>query len=173
METMTALFTLAQYNQLPEGFPAQLIDGMLVKEPSATYGHQCLASRIHQRLLEFVGPDRALMAPSDVVIDHINVFQPDLLVLEGPADPTKSNVGIPLLAFEVLSPTSRDRDRSYKCRRLLGAGVAEVWIVDAEQRVIELWTTEGLNDARGDARLPSHALPGFSLTPDELFAPPK
>lgn len=173
METMTALFTRAQYDQLPEGFPAELIDGMLVKEPAPTYGHQYVGSRIHVALTALVGPDLALMAPADVVIDKINVFQPDLLVLAKPGDPAKSNVGIPRLAIEIVSPTTRERDREYKCRRLLGAGVAEVWIVDPEERVIELWTTEGMYDARGDAHVRSRALRGFSLSPEELFSPPK
>ena len=169
---MTALFTRAQYDQLPEGFPAQLIDGMLVKEPSPTYGHQCVASRIHKALTDLVDPDLALMAPADVVIDKLNVFQPDLLVLREATDPDRSEVGIPCVAFEVVSPSSRERDREYKVRRLLGVGVTEIWIVDPQRRVIERWTTDGMIDARGARSLPSHAIPGFALTPDELFRSP-
>ena len=172
METMTALFTRAAYDLLPEGFPAQLIEGCLVKEPSPTYGHQCLSSRIHAALLALVGPDRALTAPADVVIDEVNVYQPDLLVLKGPADVHKSDVGIPLLAVEILSPASRQRDREVKRHRLLAAGVAEVWLVDSLRPEVEVWDLDGVRQARGHTALHSRVLDGFSLTPDVLFVPP-
>ena len=41
---MTALFTRAQYDQLPEGFPAQLIEGDLVRDPAPTYGNASKAA---------------------------------------------------------------------------------------------------------------------------------
>ena len=168
---MTTLFTRALYNQLPEGFPAQLIEGVLVKEPSPTYGHQRFAMRILQKLVALVGPDRALASPVDVAIDELNVYQPDLVVLTEPADDGESDVGIPLLAMEILSPSSRKRDREVKRHRLLAAGVREVWIIDPDERVLEVWTVDGLRDAKGAEQLRSGVLDGFSLVPDELFTP--
>ena len=171
MKAMPTLFTRALYDQLPEGFPAQLIEGQLVKEPAPTYGHQRFEGRIFQRLLSLVGPDRALTSPVDVVIDDLNVYQPDLVVLREPANDEKSNVGIPLLAIEVLSPSTQHRDREVKRHRLLAAGVREVWLVSAEERTIELWTVDGAEEARDASQLTSRALPGFTLSPDELFTP--
>jgi Uma2 family endonuclease len=171
MDAMTALFTRALYAQLPEGFPAQLIEGELVKEPAPTYGHMRFGSRIHQQLVALVGPDRALMSPVDVCIDEFNVYQPDLVVLREPADDAKSDVGIPLIAVEVLSASTRQRDREVKRHRLLAAGVREVWLVDADAGTIERWSADGVRDARGASRLTSRALPGLALTPDELFTP--
>jgi len=171
MQPMTALFTRALYDQLPEGFPAQLIEGELVKEPAPTYGHMRFGSRIHQELVLLVGPDRALMSPVDVAIDDFNVYQPDLVVLREPADDTKSDVGIPLIALEILSPSTRHRDREVKRHRLLAAGVREVWLVDADAGTIERWTADGVQEARAATRLTSRALPGFALVADELFTP--
>ncbi len=171
--TMATLFTRALYNQLPEGFPAQLIEGVLVREPAPTYGHQHIVSRLHVQLAALVGTDRALTSPSDVVIDELNVYQPDLVVIERPADPQQSNVGIPIVAIEILSPSTRRRDREVKRHRLLAAGVQEVWLVDPETSVIELWDVDGVQEITGHSSLASRAIKGFALTPDVLFAPPR
>ena len=41
--TETTRFDRADYMRLPEGFPAQLIGGFLVRDPSPVTGHQVLA----------------------------------------------------------------------------------------------------------------------------------
>jgi Uma2 family endonuclease len=102
MHTMDAPFTVRDWQRLPEGFPAQLVEGCLVKEPAPTYGRQRLVARIHAALVALVGPDRALQSPVDVVLDAHNVYQPDVVVLRDlPAD-YRADVGIPLLASEGL-----------------------------------------------------------------------
>ncbi len=67
-------FTRADYTRLPEGFPAQLIEGMLVKDPSPTYGHQRIAAEIHFRLMQLVPRARLPFTPMDVGLDEFNVF---------------------------------------------------------------------------------------------------
>ena len=170
---MSALFTRADYDCLPEGFPAQLIEGDLVRDPAPTYGHQRFESRIFERLAALVGPDLALTSPVDVGIDKFNVYQPDLVVLREPADDMRSDVGLPLLAIEVLSPATERNDRRIKRHRLLAAGVREVWLVDAARHEIECWDENGGRSAGAGASLTSRALSGFSLAPDELFTPPQ
>ena len=171
MHTMKDRFTRADYDRLPEGFPAQLVEGLLVKEPSPTYGHMCFQNRLHARLLALVGPERAMPAPSDVGIDEFNVYQPDLLVLRTPPSFEVRDVGIPLLAVEILSPSTARRDRMVKRRRLLAAGVEEVWIVDPVAKSVEVYDASGVRVATGGEALDSRALPGFTVVPDELFAP--
>ena len=169
---MDALYTRADYDRLPEGFPAQLIEGFLVKEPSPTYRQARLKGRVLARLADHVGPDRALPAPADVGLDEHNVYQPDIVVVRDIPDDASSDVGIPLLAVEVFSPTSRKRDREVKTRHLLAAGVEEVWLVDGEHATLEVHRPDGVQVARGDTELSSRALPGFTLVPEELFRPP-
>ena len=172
MLTMTTLFTRADYETLPEGYPAQLIDGCLVKEPSPTYDHQRCQMRLLQRIVTLIGPDLVLPAPADVLIDELNVFQPDIVVLREPVAGDEHYVGVPRLAVEILSPSTRGRDRDFKARRLLGAGVREVWLVDPVEKTIEVASTDGSVIYRGDERAPSVALDGFAVTPDDLFSPP-
>ena len=84
MRAVSTRFTRADYNRLPEGFPAQLVRGVLVKEAARNYGHQVFLGRLHTALSALVGPERAIPAPSDVGIDEWNVYQPDVLVLRTP-----------------------------------------------------------------------------------------
>lgn len=166
---MQQLFTRADYARLPEGYPAQLVEGCLVKDAAPTYGHQRTQSRLHVALTQLVHPDLVLMSPVDVVLGEHDVYQPDLVVLRRAPPLTQSDVGIPLLAIEILSPSTYRRDREVKTRHLLAAGVEEVWLVDPDEEAVEVHTTGEILQAREAARLTSNALPGFTLTPRDLF----
>lgn len=171
METMPALFTRRDYDALPEGFPAQLVRGRLVKEASPVYGHQTLAFRIAKALDHLLPEDRIFVAPVDVPIDEHNVYQPDVSVFSQVPPPGARCLLVPIVVFEVLSPSSRRRDRGVKCRNYLAAGVLEVWIVDADERSIEVHTSGGRVAARETQSAASHAIPGFALVPAALFGP--
>lgn len=168
---MTVRFTRSDYDRLPEGFRAQLIDGALLKDEAPTYGHQALVMRLLLMLASRVDPARVVPAPSDVGIDEFNVYQPDVLVLRTLPPDDVSDVGIPLLAIEVLSPSTARRDRGVKRRRLLKAGVEEVWLVDRKSRTVERHDVMGACVVSGNEILESNAVPGFSISPARLFGP--
>lgn len=165
-------FTRTDWDRLPEGFPAQLVDGWLLKEPGAPYGHQCLAGMILASAQAVAGMRRALPAPFDVWIDDLNVFQPDVVVLRECLPLDAKGVQAPLLVVEVLSPSTARRDRDVKRVRLLEAGTDEVWLVDPEARAVEIHTPAGSRVVKGDECATSRALPGFTLVPSALFAAP-
>jgi Uma2 family endonuclease len=176
--TVTARFTRKDYDLLPESFPAQLVRGQLVKDSAPTYGHAHLTARLWGALQALVGPERALHSPVDVAIDDFNVFQPDLVVIRTIPPLSRRDVGIPLLAIEVLSPSTAKRDRTVKLHRLLAAGAGEVWIVDPVARVVEAHAGSETGRAAetrrvtGAEALESRVVPGFRVVPDELFRPP-
>ena len=166
---MTERFTRADYDLLPEGFPAQLVRGELVKEPAPTYGHQCVQSLLHAALIRSLHPSLVLTAPADVALGEHDVYQPDIVVLRRAPAWGERDVGIPLLAIEILSPTSARRDRRIKARTLLGAGVEEVWLVDPSDGAVEVRRRNGTTvRASGDERVASDAVPGFAVVPSEL-----
>lgn len=170
---MPTPFTRADYAKLPEGFPAQLVAGSLVKEPSPTYGHQIRSTRIHRRLVALVGEHRAIVSPVDVPLGEFDVYQPDVAVYRDrvPLDALPLDAAIlPIAVFEVASPTSQRRDRGTKRRRYLDAGVEEVWLVDAGTRTVERHSRVGVVVGTGAERVDSEAIPGFALVPDEVFA---
>ena len=172
MQAVPARFTRSDYALLPEGFPAQLVNGCLVKEPAPTYGHQRVSGALYLALATLVGTNRAVHAPQDVGIDEWNVYQPDILVLDRIPSDDVSDVGIPLIAVEILSPSTAARDRNIKRHRLLAAGVSEVWIVDLAAQSVDVYDASGCRSATGDTAIASVAVPGFEVVPSGLFAPP-
>ena len=166
----TRRYTQADYLELPEGYPAELIDGMLVKEPSPSYWHQRIVGEIHLRLRLLLGPDRVVLSPIDVFVDEQNVLQPDLLVLSerDKGRPGMERVSLPILVIEVLSPSTADRDRKEKARIYLRAGVAEVWLVDPETETIEVRTRGGSVTCGAAEKAESRVVSGFRLSYREL-----
>jgi Uma2 family endonuclease len=163
--TREAKFTRGDYMLLPEGLRAELLDGVLVKEPGPTGWHQYLVGKIHHQLAGLVGLDRTVVSPIDVFVDDHNVLQPDILVL-AESDAIRRGdraVAVPILVIEVLSPATANRDRDPKVGIYLRAGVREVWLVDPETAGVEVWGSEGVESfAVGDTPA-SRAVPGFSL----------
>lgn len=169
--TREARFTRADYARLPEGFPAELLDGVLVKEPSPSGWHQVLVGKIYAALCGVVGPRRAVISPIDVFVDEWNVLQPDVLALpaSAPVRPGDRQVAIPELVVEVLSASTASRDRDRKVGIYLRAGVAEVWLVDPDPESAEIHTPAGVERFAGDAAPSSAAMTGFALDLPSLF----
>ena len=134
---------------LPEdGLRHELLDGEHVVTPSPTWGHQDLLARLYDVVRPAIvdRPELKLRwSPADIVLGPRTLVQPDLFVVRiDPAAPPANwtEAGIPVLAIEVLSPGTASRDRGKKRRLYQQAGVAECWIVDPEQRLIERWRPE-------------------------------
>ena len=79
-----------------------------------------------------------------------------------------------LLVAEVLSPSSVKGDRFLKRLRYREAGVPLYWVVDGDERCVEVWTPRDDFPAIERERLvwaPSVAGQPFTLTLEELFRP--
>lgn len=66
---MRSLFTRKDYDLLPEGFPAQRIEGFLLRSPAPTYGHQGVVNRLLAALFEHVPVNYVHPSPLDVILD--------------------------------------------------------------------------------------------------------
>lgn len=131
--------TVADLQSVPEdGHRYELIDGVLFVTPGPVVLHQIAASGL-ESVLRTRCPDnlRVLHAPLDVVLADDTVVEPDLLVARR-ADFAEKNLPVaPLLAVEVLSPSTRMIDLSVKRDRYRRAGVPSYWVVDpAEVRLV-------------------------------------
>ena len=169
-KTVRTRFTRADYERLPEGFPAQLVEGTLVRDPAPTYGHQRLVATIYRRLGAILGWKRVVIAPIDVGVDEYNVYQPDVVVVRREPSRDVHDVGVPLVAVEVTSSSTARRDRGVKRRRLLAAGAEEVWVVDPAAGSVERYDADGCAVATGTDVLRSRAVVGFEVVPARLFA---
>ena len=137
----TGPLTPAELDPLPDdGRRHELIDGVLVVTPAPVLRHQRAVVRL-LRLLTDVCPDdlEVLVAPFDVALTPRDVLQPDLLVARS-ADLTERDLpGAPLLAVEVLSPSTRRLDLGLKRERYEAAGCPAYWAVDPDEPRLLAW----------------------------------
>lgn len=134
-------FTAADLEAMPDdGNRYEIIDGALIVTPSPITRHQVVVANLHLALRPAC-PDtlRVLFAPYDVKLSEITVLQPDLLVAEKAAFTAKNLPGPPLLAIEILSPSTRHIDLGLKRSRYEAAGCPSYWVVDPEVPSIIAW----------------------------------
>ncbi|MGH7407451.1 MAG: Uma2 family endonuclease [Candidatus Methylomirabilales bacterium] len=135
------------YTTIPsDGNRYELLDGDLFVTPAPSPRHQRVSKRL-QRLLEAYFETRGLgevfNAPVDVILTLHDVVQPDLVVVAQAAQVSDRGIeGIPLLVVEILSPSTRDRDRTIKARRYSALGILHYWIVDPEAKSVECYSLQ-------------------------------
>ncbi len=142
----TAVTTIEELLALPDdGLRHELLDGVHVVTPAPELPHQAVLGafwRALDRGLESQDNLVLFASPADVILSPRTLVQPDLFVVrKQPGQILKqwSEVGVPVLAIEFLSPSTAARDRGAKRRIYERAGVAEYWIVDLDARLVERW----------------------------------
>jgi Uma2 family endonuclease len=172
--------TYADYLALDDGQRYEVVAGELLVTPAPVPRHQLVVGDLHFLLSAWVRPrkvGRVLLAPTDVVLSDTDVVQPDVLFISRARLAIVGDRAIeaaPDLVLEVLSPSTRSRDRGPKLAAYARHGVVEHWLVDPDALWVEVRrrSSEGLVLAttlrRGD-RLETPLLPGFALALDELF----
>jgi Uma2 family endonuclease len=169
-------FTRQERDDWPDdGRRHELIDGVLVVTPSPTPRHQGVELSIY-RMLFAPCPDNlaVYVAPLDVTLAPASVVEPDVLVVRK-ADVTERDIaGIPLLAVEVLSPSTRRIDLGRKRDRYRRAGVPSYWVVDPDVPSLVAWELRDgeyveVANARGAERASLTAPYAVEVVPDELM----
>lgn len=134
-------FRRADLDKMPDdGHRYELIDGALIVTPSPLTRHQDVVSQLHLVLARQCPPELTVMlAPFDVVLADDTVVIPDLLVTRI-GDLTERDLPAPpLLAVEVLSPSTRRLDLHTKLDRYAEAGVPAYWTIDPAQPELTAW----------------------------------
>lgn len=127
-----------------DGHRYELIDGVLVVSPAPVPLHQRAVGNLHLAL-RAACPDEleVFLAPFDVVLASDTVLEPDLLVARRADVGPKNLPGAPVLAIEVLSPSTRRFDLMLKRSRLESAGCPHYWVVDPDEPSVLAWTLRG------------------------------
>jgi Uma2 family endonuclease len=177
-------FTYDDYKCLPESrHRYELMDGDLYVTPVPSTYHQIVSKNIQFALeshARATGCGLVLSAPVDVVLGDgpgRDVVQPDLVFIERARIDIVAEAeitGAPDLVIEILSPSTEDRDRGLKKTLYTRAAVREYWLVDTQQRSIEVLD---LADAGPGASTPfelgavllSAVLPDLCLPLDDVF----
>ena len=152
--------TIEQLLALPDdGLRHELLDGVHVVTPAPGYPHQVVQQEFQIALYTALGGNdvlAVLASPADIRFGPRTLVQPDLFVHRkesGHRVREWSEVGVPVLAIEFLSPTTAARDRGTKRRIYQRAGVAEYWIVDLDARLVERWRRDDVRPEILDERL--------------------
>ncbi len=146
METVTVLphsrpLSRADLDQLPaDGHRYELVDGTLIVTPEPSPRHQFVLGRLYLELTATCPPGlRVAFAPLDVALAEDTVLQPDLLVARD-TDFTAQDLQVaPLLAVEVLSPSTRLIDLNLKRARYEAAGCPAYWVIDPDAPSLTVW----------------------------------
>jgi Uma2 family endonuclease len=139
-------WTVDDLDRLPDdGLRYELVDGVLLVSPSPLTPHQVALSALLVRLANAAPPHlRVLPAPLDITFSRTRLLQPDIVVLHEEQLRGRKVVGIPLLAVEVLSASTRATDSTLKRHVLEQAGVPSYWLLDPEApSVTELELVDG------------------------------
>lgn len=140
-------FTVADYMQLPEGAPFELLNGKLHYMPSPFRKHQIIAGNLTAYLIFHVKKyklGQVLPAPMDVHFGKKNIVQPDLIFVSN----KRKNIledyvkGAPDFIIEILSFGTKSKDFGEK-KELYGKNnVLEYWIVDPNDKTIAVFKNE-------------------------------
>src|ERR1700733_8685282 len=155
----------------------ELDEGELIEMTRPAYPHnQALQNLLVELVLYFrknpIG--QALVSENLYALSPNTRLAPDVAVILGDHKAELQNAEvihiIPDIAAEVLSPSETPARIHRKMTQYFKAGVKEVWLVQPEDRTVEIWTGPKLPEQAltGIDSITSALLPGFSLTLPEL-----
>jgi Uma2 family endonuclease len=185
MRTASELrLTNADLEAMPEdGNRYEVIDGELYVSSAPSFLHQTILLNIAAAFLDYLRahPIGRVAPGVGVVFDDYNGVIPDL-VFATKERMSKTLIGgrfhaAPDIAIEILSPGSSNerRDRHVKRSLYAARGVGEYWIVDPENRSVEVHRRDEAGELIFEKSLQRiddltcGILPGFSVRVEALF----
>ena len=173
-------YTADQVRALPEdGNRYEVVHGEILVTPAPRLLHQELVGRLLvglRRYLETEPAGHALLAPADISWGPDTLVQPDVFVvpLEQARSLDWSRIEDLLLVAEVLSPSTARADRFTKRIEYQRRRVPVYWIVDPDERRVEVWAPDDTTPRFERERLrwhPAGATRPFELDLQTLFRP--
>ncbi|MBK6443307.1 MAG: Uma2 family endonuclease [Actinomycetales bacterium] len=137
----TGEFTREDLVAMPDdGHRHELLDGTIVVTPSPGLRHQRMSLALAVLLVNACPEGlQVLTAPFDVVLSPRTLVVPDLLVARRGDFTDKDLPRAPLLAVEILSPSTRRIDLTLKRDLYAEAGTAAYWVLDPAVPSITTW----------------------------------
>jgi Uma2 family endonuclease len=159
----------------------ELIDGELYVTPSPTPMHQFVSGRLQflfQQLVSDLGHGLVFHAPLDVRLATRTIVQPDLIFILPDRRPIVTGArveGAPSLVVEIVSPSTRARDRVTKRSTYARHGVPEYWLVDPDAGTVTVCSDPQEGHFRTERVTTdiavSDIVPGLSISLADLFSP--
>ncbi len=174
-------WTYNDYAALPvDGQRYEIMNGVLIMAPAPTPEHQAISMLLVVHLFphtQGAGLGKIFAGPLDVELAPKRVVQPDVLFVSNEnlhKFSAKRFIGAPDLVIEIASPGTEIYDRLSKAEAYEQAGVREYWLVDPDDKSIEVFVLEGntfqlQGTFQGQATIVSKVAPGIVSIPVERF----
>ncbi len=159
-----------------DGYRREIIEGRLIVTPSPIYEHQDALLELGYLMKKHCPSGmRVVIAPLDWRPPTGESLQPDLMVIrEEDHNPDGFQLGTPLLAVEVRSPSTAVYDETEKRARYESLGVIDYWMIDpAAPGIVALHLTDGhyveVGGATGDDTFEAATPFPVAIIPVELI----
>lgn len=169
MPLSSRAWTADRVRALPDdGQRHELVHGELLVTPIPGVLHQIIVSRLADALAVACRPSSGYVgftSPADISWGSDSLVQPDVFVVPRAEAATLdwACMRTLVLVAEVLSPSTARHDREQKRRLYQEHGVGAIWLVDADQRQVEVWTP--------GARFPTVETERLAWRPDAAAGP--
>ena len=133
-------YVYKDYLAWPEDERWEIIDGTAYNmSPAPTVRHQRMVGNIFYLLKALIDNQCPVFsAPTDVVLDDLNIVQPDIFIVCDTKKITDNNIqGAPDLIFEIISPATEVKDRREKKNLYERFGIKEYIIIFPEREYAE------------------------------------
>ena len=183
--TRTEYERLVDQGILREDEHLELLDGLLVvREPQGSR-HSAAVAALCAVLARAFGAGFHVRPQLPLALDDASEPEPDIVVVRGGAwDYVRAHPSAPLLVVEI-AETSLALDREHKSGLYARAGVADYWIVNLPERVIEIyrqpvpaldtpfgWRYQSAQRLAQTATISPLSAPEVSMAVGDLLPPP-
>lgn len=130
---LARVLTADEWDALPDTSGLELIDGVVHAMPGATYGHEKIKNKLHNRIEALLAPDLVVATELEVWLSDRHRRRPDVLVLWATHVTAATALVHPdrvVIAMEVVSPGSETTDRKHKPIEYADAGIPHFWRVE-------------------------------------------
>ncbi len=174
-------YTADMVRALPDdGNRYEVVYGELLVTPAPRVWHQEVVARLSMALRAYLSTKatglHVFASPADISWSADTLVQPDVFVV--PLSEARTldwnRIKDLRLAIEVLSPSSTRADRFTKRRLYQERRIPAYWVVDGDERLVEVWTPETKLPVIERERvtwLPAGAGRAFTLELQDLFRP--
>ena len=185
VETLERKITVEEFRKMEfadnDFFIYELINGILMRRASPKTDHQRILRRLALAIGAFLEKNSMgefFFAPFDVFFDDYNQAQPDILFVKNERSfiihPTDCVTGAPDLVVEIISPGSVRQDRVDKKVLYEKFGVREYWIIDPNNRAVEIYILQNDQFAahqllEAEGKITSTILVGLDFDVKDLF----
>lgn len=150
LQPQPEIFTLEQYEALPENRRAEVFEGVIYDMSSPSQVHQTILLELSTLLNTYTkskkGNCKVFPAPFDVLLSDspLTILQPDIMIVcdKNKLDGKRCN-GAPDFIIEIVSPSNPSDDYIRKLYYYKNYGVREYWIVDPKRRTVTVNYFEG------------------------------